>query len=90
MEMNRKSFFIPDEGAGRRAVLLSKPISAVELVRNDDGTVGLGRLAQLSPGTEVIDCGDGFNETTVKVRAAGQCYFVFQQDLDSETGKPSY
>ena len=84
MEMNRAAFFIPEEDCGGQALILSRYVSAIQLVRKDDGTVKLGLLAQLSPGTQVTICGDGFNNRTVKVRTHGQCYFIFAQDLDSQ------
>jgi hypothetical protein len=85
MDINGAAFFIPDEGSGGKPVTLSRPISAIQLVRKEDGSVRLGVLAQLRPGTQVVLCGTGFNERTVKVRAEGDCYyFIFRQDLESQ------
>jgi hypothetical protein len=84
MEPNRAAFYIPDEQVGGRAVTLSRRISAIQLVRNDDGTVKLGLLGQLSAGTQITLCGEGFNERTVKVCTHGQYYFVFAQDLETQ------
>jgi hypothetical protein len=84
MEINRATFFIPDEDAGGNAVALSRTISALQLVRKEDGSVKLGLLAQLSPGTQVVLCGSGFNDRTVKVRAHKEYYFIFRQDLESQ------
>jgi hypothetical protein len=84
MELNRTAFFIP-ENCGGQAVTLSRYVSAIQLVRKDDGTVKLGLLAQLSPGTQITICGEGFNDRTVKVHTQGHYYFVFAQDLDFQT-----
>lgn len=84
MELNRAAFVIPDENVSGPAVTLSRSVSAIQLVRRDDGTGKLGLLTQLSPGTQIILCGDGFNNRTIKVSAHGQCYFVFAHDLEPQ------
>ena len=81
--MDNSAFFIPDTTVGGETIALSKPISAIQLLRKENGGAKLGLLSQLGPGTRVERCGDGFNERTAKVRANGQCYFVFRQDIES-------
>jgi hypothetical protein len=66
-------------------VLLSKHLSAIQVVQGDSDGHKLGGLTQLSAGTMLECCGDGFNERTVKVRVNGHYYIVFRQDLDLET-----
>jgi hypothetical protein len=76
------TLFIPEPGVGKGKMSLSKPISAIQLVRNEQGAPKLGLLTQLAPGTSVERCGEGFSERTLMVRANGQHYFVFLQDLE--------
>jgi hypothetical protein len=83
--MIQDPFFIPTSNIAGEKVSLSKRISAIELVQKENGRAKLGLLSQLSPGTMLEACGDGFNERTVKVRANGQVYFVFRQDLESQS-----
>jgi hypothetical protein len=86
-QMDYTVLSIPDEGTIRGvAVTLPHPVSAIQLVKNETGVVKLGFVTQLCQGTEVVLCGKGFNERTVKVLAHGCCYFVFRQDIDA----PSY
>jgi hypothetical protein len=54
-------------------------------VRNENGRPKLGLLTQLGPGITVERCGEGFNGETLMVRANGQHYFVFLQDLELQT-----
>jgi hypothetical protein len=74
----------PEQPCGK--IALQKPISAIQVFQNEDGTSRLGLLSKLGPGTALERCGDGFNERTVKVRVDGYCYFVFLQELDGELG----
>lgn len=85
--MNSEVFFIPDSSLSGERVSLSKSISAIQLVQKENGGAQLGSLSQLGPGTTVERCGDGFNERTAKVRANGQCYFVFRQDIEPQAAK---
>jgi len=62
-------------------VHLSRSISAVQLVRKANVGAKLGSLLQLTRGTLVECCGDGFNDRTIKIRANGAYYFVFLQDI---------
>jgi hypothetical protein len=82
--MNTDAFFIPDPHKDGKKIPLLKPIVAVHLEQNEHGVVKLGLLSRLSPGTLVQRCGEGFDDRTVKVRANGQCYFVFLQDLEAQ------
>lgn len=81
MDVDKSALFIPDEGLGGSPVVLARNISAIQLVKKEDGGAKLGFLVQLAAGTKVLLCGDGFNERTVKIRAEGNCYFVFRQDV---------
>lgn len=65
------------------SLLLEKPICAIQLLFTEKGEQRLGLLAQLASGTNAEICGPGFNDRTVKVRANGQSYYVFLQDIES-------
>jgi hypothetical protein len=84
MTMNPEAFFIPDIRTCGEGIRLSRSISAIQLLPKEGGGAKLGLVAQLSPGTTVQRCGDGFNERTTKVHAQGQYYFVFLQDIESQ------
>ncbi len=84
MMMNTDAFFIPDSHIGSERIRLSRSISAIQLVPKEGGGAKLGLVVQLGPGTMVERCGGGFNERTVKVRAHGQYYFIFLQDMESQ------
>jgi hypothetical protein len=76
------AIYIPEPGIGRGKISLTKSISAIQLVRSENGAPKLGLLTQLGPGTTVERCGQGFNERTLMVRTNGEHYFVFLQDLE--------
>ena len=44
----------------------------------------LGDIVPLEPGTRLDCCGDGYNEQTIKVHCAGDFYFVFLQEVDTD------
>lgn len=83
--MNQEVFCIPDETMTGQRILLSKCISAVQLVPREDGRGNgmMGLISQLGPGTVVEICGEGFSEHTAKIRSNGQYYFVFLCDVES-------
>lgn len=60
--------------------LLKRKIAAVRLAK--DVGPRLGFFTELPESIEVEVCGAGFSETTLKVRHAGEMYFVFGQDLE--------
>ena len=66
-----------------RSLMLERPICAIQLMYTETGEQRLGLLAQLASGTTAEICGPGFNDRTVKVRAHGQSYFVFLQDIEA-------
>jgi hypothetical protein len=79
--ISEATLFIPNGTEAGKRVQLFKSISAVQLVRKDNGGAKLGSLLQLRRGTLVECCGDGFNDRTIKIRANGEYYFVFLQDI---------
>jgi hypothetical protein len=88
--VNSQALFIPEPSTyPRESCTLSKKIAAIQLVPtgDGDGKARLGTISQLSPGTRLNVCGDGFNEQTVKVRCEGAFYFVFWQDIAAETAR---
>jgi hypothetical protein len=78
----QEEFVIPEPGVCGGKMSLSKPLSAIQLMRSENGRPKLGLLTQLGPGITVERCGEGFNERTLMVRTNGQHYFVFLQDLE--------
>src|ERR1700719_2101332 len=60
---------------------LSTTIAAIQASFARDGHAELAAISYLPAGAELTFCGDGFNETTCKVRCEGQSYFVFLQDI---------
>ena len=65
-----------------RSLSLVRPVCAIQLLFTESGEQRLGLLAQLGSGTTAEVCGPGFNERTVRIRANGQTYFVFLQDIE--------
>ncbi len=87
--MNTAEFYIPDSNNHGDKIRLFKPISAIQLVPAEDGGAKLGLLSQLGPGATVEICGGGFDDRTVKVRSSNHYYFVFLEDLNSQTAAAS-
>jgi hypothetical protein len=56
-------------------------VMALQIVIGEDGTVRAGRLTQIALTADLVFCGDGFNDKTVKVRLGNQYYFVFREHL---------
>lgn len=76
---------IPESFCSAKTYTLTRRIAAIRLTRVAGGHLGkLGDILQLPPEACVECCGDGYNERTVKVRCAGEFYFVFWRDLDDE------
>jgi hypothetical protein len=60
---------------------LPTTVAAIQASFARDGRAELGAISHLPEGAELTFCGEGFNETTCKVRWEGQSYFVFLQDI---------
>ncbi|MGI8958504.1 MAG: hypothetical protein ACR2IV_01820 [Bryobacteraceae bacterium] len=60
---------------------LPNTIAAIQASGAGSGGPELGAISHLPEGAELTLCGDGFNETTTKVRWEGQFYFIFLQDI---------
>lgn len=82
--MRLNAFFKPESQPSAEKIALQKPISAIQVFQQEDGTTRLGLLSKLGPGTALERCGEGFNNRTVKVRVDGHYYFVFLDDLESQ------
>jgi hypothetical protein len=65
---------------------LASAISAIQVLKSDDGGDRMGLLTQIRPDPSIEVCGPGFNDKTVKVNFHGGAYFVFRQDLDLRFG----
>jgi hypothetical protein len=77
------SLSIRDDARNGEMVSLARAVSAIQIVRREDGSERLGLLSQLAAGTCVEICGGGFNERTLKVCLRDQYYyFVFLEDLE--------
>jgi len=79
-------FFLPNTPVVNEKIAILKPISAIQVFENEDGTSRMGLLSQIGPGVVLEPCGKGFNERTAKVRVRGYYYYVFLQDLESQSG----
>ena len=60
---------------------LPTTVAAIQASFARDGHAELGAISHLPADAELTFCGQGFNETTCKVRCEGQSYFVFLQDI---------
>jgi hypothetical protein len=60
---------------------LPKTIPAIQTSFAQDGRAELGAISHLPEAAELTFCGEGFNDSTLKVRWEGQLYFVFLEDL---------
>jgi len=63
------------------AYRLPNAIAAIQASCEGEGRPALGAISHLPEGAELTFCGEGFNESTLKVRCEGQSYFVFLQDI---------
>jgi hypothetical protein len=73
---------IPSTSLRERAYTLSKSISAIQVLPNEEGErTRLGLITQLPAGAEIEIRGPGFSERTVFVRCSGASYFVFLEDF---------
>jgi hypothetical protein len=84
------AFFKSAVASSGLKIVLQSPLSAVQMLQEQDGRTHLGLFSKLGPGTIVEGCGNGFNDRTVKVRANGQFYFVFLEDLESQLPAKAY
>ena len=58
---------------------LKRKVAAIRIARDTEPRLGL--FTELLEGAQIEIYDDGFSESTVKVRAHDQFYFVFRQDL---------
>jgi hypothetical protein len=83
--MNKEALTFPPDNLSYCRKVISRRISALQLVQAREGQGKLGPLSQLAPGTDVEICGDGYNEKTTKVRVQGVYFFVFREDLETDS-----
>jgi hypothetical protein len=57
-------------------------ISAVMLCKAADGSFKISKGTRIEPDATLTVCGPGFDNLTVRVRASGQFYLVFKQDIE--------
>jgi hypothetical protein len=73
--------------------ILSGAITAFEVFTNHLNAERLGPVCELPKGADLEICGDGFNESTVRMRYGDGHYFVYWRDLASsgpaKTGESS-
>lgn len=60
----------------------TRSICAIPIVHLEQGRTQMGALSQIALTDDLTACGDGFNESTVKVRIGQSFYFVFRVDLE--------
>lgn len=75
---------ITDDIETNQRFTLCGDLSAIELIRIENGRAGLGLVSKIPEGAEIHFCGDGFNDRTLKVRWEDQFYFVFLEDLQAQ------
>lgn len=83
-QMNKEALTFPAENLSFSRKVISRRISALQLVQVRGAQGKLGPLSQLAPGTDVEICGDGYNDRTTKVRVQGDYFFVFREDLEGD------
>lgn len=81
--MDFDALCIPECPTVERTVVLSRAISATELIAIEHCRARLGRIAEIPEGVQLEICGKGFNERTVKARWGDAFYFVFLRDLEA-------
>jgi hypothetical protein len=72
-------------GAGypKTTYVLSRNISAIQVIPDGTGRMRLGMIHQLPEGAEVDICGEGFNDRTKKISCEGGYYYVFKEDIEA-------
>jgi hypothetical protein len=66
-----------------RVYVLPKIVSAIQILPSDEsGSIRLGLLTQLPEGAEIEIGGQGFNDSTIRVKCGSASYFVFLDELD--------
>lgn len=75
---------ITDDVEADQPFTLSDDVSAIELVRIENGKARLGPVLKIPQGAEIHFCGEGFNNQTLKVRWENQFFFVFLEDLKAQ------
>jgi hypothetical protein len=61
----------------------TKRTAAIQVSDTEDGRSRLGMMTHLPEGAQLDPCGDGFDDSTIKVRWQGCSYYVFVQDLET-------
>ena len=64
---------------------LPKDTLAIGLASTTDGHPRLEPISKIPEGADVEYCGEGLNERMLKVRWQGKFYFVFSQDLRTQS-----
>ena len=67
---------------GKEYIVLSKNISAIQVLFDEIGRRRMGTLIQLPEGAALEVCGEGFDPKTVKVSWEGAVYYVFLAELN--------
>lgn len=75
--------FLPQDPIVGECHVLRGGIPALQLVALDNGRARWGPMVRLPAGAELMPCGEGFDDQTLRVRFGDSFYVVFQKDLDS-------
>ncbi len=83
--MQSDASYVGDSGSRENAlVVLSRPISALQVVEMEHGGFRWGPVTKLSIGAQLRFCGPGFNTTTIKVVVGNVFYFVYREDFNAQ------
>ena len=82
--MQSEAPYVADSGNRENAaVVLCRPISALQVVEVEQGGFRWGPVVKLSIGAQLRFCGPGFNGTTIKVSVGDLFYFVYRDDFNA-------
>lgn len=73
-----------DVGSPISRYVLTRNISAIQIVPDAFGKLRLGTMSRLPEGAELTVCGEGFDERTAKVCWEGGYYYIFLEDVEND------
>lgn len=71
-------------GFADNTYILSRNISAIQILSDVRGGIRMGTILQLPEGARLRLIGEGFNDRTAKISWEGGNYFVFLEDIDED------
>jgi hypothetical protein len=64
-----------------RTITLYKKTAALQVFPQENGHPRLGLFIDLTPGSQLEICGEGFTQKTVQVRVEGRYYYVLRNSI---------